>query len=388
MSDRTDPVPAPDARPQRPDDIAADLIARCPEHGNSTETWPECRCAAARKAAALLAGSTAEQPTPTIAANQAAAAQLHAERFGTIDPETVLAARQHPVPQVGQRYTLRPDHGDRTVTITRVYQGLDGTPCVAYQWRDSGPGLAGSCLALDTFLRAYQPEQAPADGTLRQRIETAAEQAITAWDADVSGTENQHLHQAIAAAVLPLVTEARAEEQRQADEDLERYPEEANRPAGTCGRALATGQPCPDHPADALPEWLYQRFDRQRVGAWSDLSDEDRAYWAHEAAAVRRAVARGGFKTPSPQNLRQLVDQVAAELHDGDPATYHGPAGPGDCKRCATTYTPPTHYQRDDGVDCCVHTIPVAPGSCPACWDLAKWDYPSRTATEAATDDR
>lgn len=38
-------------------DVLADLIARCPEHGTSTETWPECRCAAARKTAAMLAGS-------------------------------------------------------------------------------------------------------------------------------------------------------------------------------------------------------------------------------------------------------------------------------------------------------------------------------------------
>lgn len=38
-----------------PDDVLADLIARCPEHGTATETWPECRCAAARKAAAMLA---------------------------------------------------------------------------------------------------------------------------------------------------------------------------------------------------------------------------------------------------------------------------------------------------------------------------------------------
>lgn len=37
------------------DEVLADLIARCPEHGTSTEAWPECRCAAARVAAELLA---------------------------------------------------------------------------------------------------------------------------------------------------------------------------------------------------------------------------------------------------------------------------------------------------------------------------------------------
>lgn len=53
-------VPDPTARPQTADEIAADLIARCPEHGHSTEAFPECRCAAARKAAAWLA----ENPGP------------------------------------------------------------------------------------------------------------------------------------------------------------------------------------------------------------------------------------------------------------------------------------------------------------------------------------
>lgn len=50
----------------------------------------------------------------------------------------------------------------------------------------------------------------------------------------------------------------------------------------------------------ALPEWLYQWFARNRPHApgWDSLSDGDRDYWAHEAAAVRRAVDRGGSKTP------------------------------------------------------------------------------------------
>lgn len=57
MDTHADPVPDPTARHTAADDVAADLIARCPEHGTSTETWPECRCAAARKAAAWLAGN-------------------------------------------------------------------------------------------------------------------------------------------------------------------------------------------------------------------------------------------------------------------------------------------------------------------------------------------
>jgi len=53
-----------------PEDALADLIARCPEHGTRTETWPECRCAAARKAATTLA---AHEPTPAQRLREAAA---------------------------------------------------------------------------------------------------------------------------------------------------------------------------------------------------------------------------------------------------------------------------------------------------------------------------
>lgn len=59
---------------------------------------------------------------------------------------------------------------------------------------------------------------------------------------------------------------------------------------------------------DTLPQWLAWRF-RQASGSgcyhsprahghdWpEDMPIEDRLWWEHEAAAVRRAVARGGFK--------------------------------------------------------------------------------------------
>lgn len=49
---------------------------------------------------------------------------------------------------------------------------------------------------------------------------------------------------------------------------------------------------------DTLGEWLYQRFGRAGRPAWADLDESDRSHWRHEAAAVRRAVARGGFKDP------------------------------------------------------------------------------------------
>jgi hypothetical protein len=54
---------------------------------------------------------------------------------------------------------------------------------------------------------------------------------------------------------------------------------------------------------DTLPQWLYQRFacpgqPTARI-AWDLLEDNIRSYWKHTAAAVRRAVARDGFKEPS-----------------------------------------------------------------------------------------
>ncbi|WP_416975626.1 hypothetical protein [Streptomyces sp. 4F14] len=51
---------------------------------------------------------------------------------------------------------------------------------------------------------------------------------------------------------------------------------------------------------DTLPAWLRRRFST-RTGTWEDIGDSERTYWEHQARAVRRAVARGGFKTAVPQ---------------------------------------------------------------------------------------
>ena len=56
---------------------------------------------------------------------------------------------------------------------------------------------------------------------------------------------------------------------------------------------------------DTFPQWLFQRYgkdwgyDHVMPGVyptWDNLSDDDKLYWYHEAAAVKRAVERGGFK--------------------------------------------------------------------------------------------
>lgn len=46
---------------------------------------------------------------------------------------------------------------------------------------------------------------------------------------------------------------------------------------------------------DTLPQWLHWRFGRPGQ-SWDTLGADDRSYWEHQAAAVRRAVDRGGFK--------------------------------------------------------------------------------------------
>jgi hypothetical protein len=68
---------------------------------------------------------------------------------------------------------------------------------------------------------------------------------------------------------------------------------------GPAARPQGTEQPT----ADTLPEWLHNRFGPHLHGGdflpWALTEESDRSYWEHQAAAVRRAVARGGFKTPA-----------------------------------------------------------------------------------------
>lgn len=59
----------------------------------------------------------------------------------------------------------------------------------------------------------------------------------------------------------------------------------------------------PNAPGDTLAEWIYDRQRKQMPDLdtpWSELHQDDRLFWQHEAAAYRRAVARGGFKDYDP----------------------------------------------------------------------------------------
>lgn len=56
-----------------------------------------------------------------------------------------------------------------------------------------------------------------------------------------------------------------------------------------------TYEPVTEPAEDTFPAWLAQRFDPNSP-PWDALDHDGRTYWQHEAAAVRRAVARRGFK--------------------------------------------------------------------------------------------
>lgn len=60
-------------------------------------------------------------------------------------------------------------------------------------------------------------------------------------------------------------------------------------------RVRVTVELVPDDEPGTLGEWLFWRFGRDGR-SWASLVPEDQEYWEHEAAAVRRAVERGGFK--------------------------------------------------------------------------------------------
>ena len=78
------------------------------------------------------------------------------------------------------------------------------------------------------------------------------------------------------------------------------------------------GCPTDDHPAalGTLPAWLYQRFMPGGVG-WERLDGDDRSYWEHQARAVRRAVARGGFRPEAAQSV--VVEQPDTQTREARP---------------------------------------------------------------------
>lgn len=79
--------------------------------------------------------------------------------------------------------------------------------------------------------------------------------------------------------------------------------------------------------AGTLPAWLHWRFGPHGQ-RWQTLADDDRSYWEHHAQAVRRAVARGGFKSGGGDMALALGKDAPVEA--SHPAPCRWPSSP-DC---------------------------------------------------------
>lgn len=85
----------------------------------------------------------------------------------------------------------------------------------------------------------------------------------------------------------------------------------------------------PDQP-DTLPQWLYNRFGRYMTDgisptpSWEDLEMDTQVYWVHQAAAVRRAVGRGGFKTAHRDRMNMVLSTPINDLHQAAKEAHEG----------------------------------------------------------------
>lgn len=66
---------------------------------------------------------------------------------------------------------------------------------------------------------------------------------------------------------------------------------------------------------DTLPAWLYQRFMTDGEG-WDNLDADQRSYWEHQARAVRRAIARNGFKAAAEEPFTGTRSCGHDDYHD------------------------------------------------------------------------
>jgi len=149
---------------------------------------------------------------------------------------------------------------------------------------------------------------------------------------------------------------------------------------------------------DRIAAALYERERPPRDPAWADAYAMDREVFEPMADAVLAVL-------PEPADRAAVLDDEASliVLHcpdhgpqdqDGAWMDCHCPVAEDMCKRAAelrrvdgeaqqpetgapTPFTPPAHYRRDDGVDCCVHTIPIGPDSCPHCRELHDDEQPA-----------
>lgn len=255
-------------------------------------------------------------------------------------------------PAVGDRYTSRIDP-ECTVTVTRIWVSA-GRTGVAFEW-GVGVRRAASALYLDTFDAAYEPAAPAAVETgdraaLRDRIAAALYERERPprephWP-DAFAVDRE-VFEAMADAVLAVLPEPT--DQAAAEPPLSPYYEHPACGFHWHGRdgmdiPMRDGQPvCPrcelrDQAAvlNRLRATVH-RLAAHAVGFQDVLDEFDRGPWGKTVGA-------------DIAELRRLADEQPAPT---------------------TPFTPPAHYRRDDGVNCCVHTIPIGPDSCPACRELA-----------------
>ena len=72
---------------------------------------------------------------------------------------------------------------------------------------------------------------------------------------------------------------------------------------------------------NTLGQWLYRRYGMQGLFplTWLEISKDYQDYWEHEAQAVTRAVARGGFnREPEDQGEGLHEKFFVKKIHDPD----------------------------------------------------------------------
>jgi hypothetical protein len=216
--------------------------------------------------------------------------------------------QDHPVPQPDAR------HKGATTAARCGAMGHHGR-CILTQGHDTG--IAHLYATPATPVHA----EPPVDG-LRQRIALAVGAHRNGPASDGLGwfrdETDEHACYALADAVLPLFAAEHAAGRRDGLREgaaalqavIDRNTPFASRSQShvalrgareivldLAGQdATPTAPPAEPPAGDTLPEWLNHRYGRTPHG-WDALSGDERDYWAHEAAAVPRAVARGGFKT-------------------------------------------------------------------------------------------
>lgn len=124
--------------------------------------------------------------------------------------------------------------------------------------------------------------------------------------------------------------------------------------------------PCPDCLTEARGAGLFPASEEPPVGPHCGnnptfrLSPGDRqAVEAFKAYLARRAAGgppeRDPFTGPQWETCDPKAEGIERDIQ----------------REAVAPFVPPAHYIRDDGVECCVHTIPIGPDSCAACRELA-----------------